>query len=196
MKKEDIKKMSDDEFIELLKKHLSKSMVNSIYNGKLSKQDKKKYRSVAITLGLLIGVIPLETAEQLFKKEAPFCLSVNVIIGSILLSYIICSKSRKKETQKKLNQFNDKLIKLKQDIENLSDEEFSILINCYDYIKNNEVIDELIDNINVVEIADKLLEINAVSLLKEFEESYNQNELVKHYKDSEIFKDKVYTKSN
>ena len=196
MTQEQIKNMNEEEFIELIKKYLPKYRVNRIYDNILSKNDKKNYRAVIITLGLLMGIIPIGIAEDIFNKEVPLSYTTITLLCGLLLSYVMCKNSRKKEYIKTKEEFNNRIIKLKNNIANLSDEEFNILIRCYDYIENNEVPNELFDCPNVLEIADKLLEINAVNLLKEFEILENINDIQNSYSDLNINKDKVYKKSN
>ena len=196
MTQEDIKNMNEDEFVELIKKYLPKYKVDKIYNNKLSKQDKRTNRSVVITLGLLMGVIPLGLGEELLKKEASLSLTAITFLSSMILSYIICNKSRKKEYIKTKEDFNDRLINLKNNITNLSEEEFVILSKCYEYIEENQLVDDIINSDKVLEIADELLDINAANILREFEVKLNEEELLNHYDDSEINMDNSYIKSN
>lgn len=169
MKLEDIKNMSDDEFIELIKKYLSYDIIKRMYEGKLNKKEKKTYKSVIITLGLATGAIPIMVIEEVLDTKISLGLTIVILTLSSIGSYIICSKERKKDYIQNQEKFNQRLIKLKNNIINLTEEEFDILVKCYEYIKNNEVPDEVFEDDNVLEITDELLSINATNILKEFE---------------------------
>lgn len=195
MTKEDINKISDEEFIELVKKYMPSYITGKIYNDKLCKKDKRTYRSVIITLGLVLGIIPTAIAEEFLKQEVSLEFITTTILSGIVISYIVCNKSRKKEAMLIRKQFDNKLTELKNKIINLSDDEFNILVKCYNYIEDNELADDAIKSYNVLEITDELLSINATNILKEFEVNLNEEKLLSHYDDSEINIDKAYTKS-
>lgn len=175
MTKDDLKIMDDDEFIELVKKYLPTYIIDKIYNDKLCKKDKRTYRSVIITLGLVLGIIPTAIAEEFLKQEVSLEFITTTILSGIVISYIVCNKSRKKEAMIIRKQFDNKLTELKNKIINLSDDEFNILVKCYNYIEDNELTDEVIESYNVLEITDELISINATNILKEFEESSEYN---------------------
>lgn len=193
---EEIKNMTEDEFIELIKKYLPNYKINKIYNNKPCKDDKRTYSAVIITLGILMGIIPIGIIEDLFNKKVPLSYTTITLTITLLLSYIICNKSRKKEYIKTKEEFNNRILNLKDNITNLSNEEFNILSECYYYIENNELPNEVIDNDKILRITEELLSINATNILREFESKEDINDYKNNYNDISIGYSKTMNKND
>ena len=91
-----IKDISDEEFINILKKYIPTDKVGEIYNNKLSRYEKKAYISTIIVLGSLLGVISIETLEALLKEDVSLELTSGMLLGSFVLSYILLISLSKK----------------------------------------------------------------------------------------------------
>ena len=89
--------------------------------------------------------------------------------------------------------FNSDLIDIKASISDLSEEEFNVLVSNYEYIIDNNIIN---DNKKVLEVIDKLLSINMVDILKEFEIENNLSEFSNNYEDERNNLDKTLIKGN
>lgn len=192
----DIKDISDDEFIEFLKKHLPKDKIDEIYNNKLSRYEKKAYISTIIVLGSLLGVISIETLEAVLKEGVSLELTGGMLLGSFVLSYITINKLKQKELSVRKNKFNKELIDIKTNICNLTEEEFNILVSCYEYIIDNNLIDDDNINLNVLDVINKLVSINMVDILKEFEIKNNSYETIIYYEDEKENLIKTHIKGN
>ena len=190
----DIKNISDDEFINILRKYIPKEIIDEIYNNKLTKYEKKAYRAVIIVLGLLLGVISIETLEFALKEGVSLELTSGMLLGSLVLSYITINKLKQKELAIRKDKFNKELIDIKVSISNLSEEEFNMLVSSYEYIIDNNLDSNI--NLNVLEVIDKLLSINATDVLKDFEIENNSSEVTIYYGDEKGNIDKTYIKGN
>ena len=190
----DIKNISDDEFIELLKSYLPKEKIDEIYNNKLTKINKKIYIYSIITLGTLMGIISVETLELLLKEDIPEDVIFGILTSTMILSYIIISKLKKKEFNLREDKYNKMLIDIKTNICNFSEEEFNILVSSYEDVINNDIVCNI--NSNVLEVINKLLSINAINILKGFEIKNNLFESSNQYEDKGDIFDKTYKKSN
>ena len=190
----DIKNISDEEFINILKKYIPKEIIDEIYNNKLTKYNKKAYIASIITLGSLLGIISIETLESILKEGVSLELTSVMLIGSMLPSYITINKLKQKELKVRKNKFNNDLKDIKASISDLSEEEFNMLVSSYEYIIDNNL--DGITNSNVLDVIDKLLSINATHILQEFEMKNNLSELSIHYGDGRNDLDKAYIKGN
>ena len=92
----DIKDISDEEFINILKKYIPTDKVVEIYNNKLSRYEKKAYISTIIVLGSLLGVISIEILEIALKEGVSLELTSGMLLGSFVLSYITINKLKQK----------------------------------------------------------------------------------------------------
>ena len=190
----DIKDISDEEFINILKKYIPTDKVDEIYNNKLSRYEKKAYISTIIVLGSLLGVISVEILETLIKEGVSLELTSGMLLGSMILSYITINKLKKKELSIIKDKFNKDLIDIKTNICNLSEEEFNILVSSYEYIMNNNLDTNI--NPNVLEVIDKLVSINAIAVLKDFEIENSSSELCLHYDEKKEKLIKTHIKGN
>ena len=92
-------------------------------------------------------------------------------------------KRRKIEIETELK---NNILNLKKSLEKLSDEEFNLLVDGINLINENKFDNELIKKSNVLVIANKLIELNATDLLKEFDYKQNENNVSYKYNDGEI----------
>lgn len=192
---EDIKNISDEEFINILKEYIPEETLDQIYNNKLTRYEKKAYKAIIIVLGLLLGTVSVETFDSLLKENISPEITSGILLGSMLLSYMTINKLKNKEFNIRKDKFNEELIDLKSDICNLSEEEFNILVFSYEYITHNDLIEDNI-NLNVLEVINKLLSINAIDVLKEFEIENNESKLSTYYEDKKENPIKTYIKGN
>lgn len=190
----DIKNISDDEFIEFFKNYLPKEKIDEIYNKKLSKNNKKIYIYSTITLGTLMDIISVETLDGILKQDVSQDLNFNILLGSMLLSYIIISKLKNKEFNLREEKFNKMLIDIKANICNLSLQEFNILVSSYEYIAHNNISCNI--NSNVLGVINKLLSINAINVLNDFEIENNLSKSSNHYEDNCDIFDKAYKRGD
>lgn len=190
----DIKDISDEEFINILKKYIPTDKVGEIYNNKLSRYEKKAYISTIIVLGSLLGVISIEILEIVLKEGVSLELTSGMLLGSFVLSYITINKLKQKELSVRKDKFNKELIDIKTNICNLTEEEFNILVSCYECILDNNL--NNITNLNVLEVINKLLSINMVDILKVLEIENNSYETIIYYEDEKENPIKTHIKGN
>lgn len=178
----DIKNISDDEFIKYFKKYLPKDKIDQIYNKKLSKINKKVFIYSTITLGTLMDIISVEMLEALLNENISEEFMLGILSGTMILSYIIISKLKNIEFNKKEDKFNEILIDIKTNICDFSEEEFNTLVFMHENIINDKIDCNI--SSNVLKVINKLLSINAIDILKDFEIQNNLFELSNYYEDN------------
>ena len=177
----DIKNISDEEFINILRKYIPEEIFGQIYNNKLSKYNKKAYIASILTIGSLLGIIGIETLEALIKEGVSLELTSYILLSSMILSYMVVSKIKNKEFNSRKDKFNDEIMQIKTMICNLSEEEFNKLVSSYEYIIDNNLDSNI--NLNILEVINKLLSINAIHILQEFEIENNESKLSIYYEE-------------
>lgn len=205
MKLEDIKNMSDEEFIELVKnmiKEEEKTEKNIIC------VNPKKFNHIDIItlLEYLICILGGEACGiglggivGTFKPNTDIIVTTGLVTGTIfsvifsLINYYYDKRQKNKDAERfkrrKIEietELKNNILNLKKSLEKLSDEEFNLLVDGINLINENKFDNELIKKSNVLVIANKLIELNATDLLKEFDDKQNENNVSYKYNDGEI----------
>ncbi len=197
MKLEDIKNMSDEEFIELVKKGIKEKNVIHFSPKQMKRLKVLEYVTTcslacAYTFGILSGTLVLVVPSENYKSvlRTAYFVMLPIVGGiSLLIKYHIDKNQEKEDAAnfiKKETELKNNILNLKKSIEKLSDEEFNLLIKAINLINENKFDNELIKKSDVLVIANKLIELNGASILKDFETSQNPNNVSCKYNDDGI----------
>lgn len=209
MKLENIKNMSDEYFIELVKNMIREEKTkeelpdNIIY---VSPEKFKrilnynKFGEIIIGAGIggiiaqIIAIISINLGASNDKATIIAGISWPVVTAIWIFGTHNDDKKQKNKDAERFKrrkieietELKNNILNLKKSLEKLSDEEFNLLVDGINLINENKFDNELIKKSNVLVIANKLIELNATDLLKEFDDEQNENNVSYKYNDGEI----------
>ncbi len=166
MTKEEIKNMSDEDFIKLI-------------NGldKINKEEKDgfiyKFHNIgyfdclaSVVMGLSTGVISTSVLHETgVDKVIAALVGVGINIAFTSSFLVLAYKENKRNKIEHFKLYND----LKKTLENLSKEEYDLLIKSIKLLEENKFDNKIIENSDVLLASNKLIELNATGLLDEYE---------------------------
>lgn len=217
MKLEDIKNMSDEEFIELVKKAIKEEKESKedlpdnviLVSPKKFKRILKLNRFGEVLTGVAIGglsaqviaIISMELGASNDKAAIIAGISWPVITAIWMLGTHNDEKRqqkiddenferRKVEIETKLK---NNILNLKKQLETLTDEDFELLIKNIEILQENKVNNDIIKSSNILLAANQLIELNATDILSEFETSWHQCKRNENYSDDAL--DMGYSKN-
>lgn len=223
MNLEEIKNMSDDDFLKLVKDVIKKEELAEIAKENLPKTIKKVslyadpkefYRCIRIKNFLEHMIVfmtaemsvltVLETIRNLIQNgyiQAETIASKENAIKIACLFFLILPlplvhSEHKKEKNRMMaleKKLDEDILKLKRSLENFSEKDFEMLMENIKALEETSISDDEIKPSNVVLVANQLIELNATGILNEFETMQAQNESHKNYNDDSL--DMSYSKN-
>lgn len=217
MKLEDIKNMSDEEFIELVKKTIKEEKeAKEDLPDNVIRVSPEKFKCIeklnnlcdyllGATVGGIIGVcggqIALDCGAYTNNaKTIALITCASFVVLSMPLVYFYKKSEKKKDAEyvehRKIEietELKNNILNLKKLLENLTDEDFELLARNIKVLEENQINNEIIRSSNVLLAANQLIELNATDILNEFETAQDQNKYNENYSDDAI--DMGYSKN-
>lgn len=210
------KKMSDEEFIELVKKAIKeeKETKEDLSDGVIHVSPEKFKRMVICNniaeylvgigvggvLAQVTGIIALYMGAS--EDKAKIIAGITWASVSVFwsLSTYFDKKGEKKEDaeyaeSRKIEietELKNNILNLKKLLESLTDEYFELLIKNVKILEQNKINNDIINSSNVLLAANELIELNATDILNEFE-SMQSDKTYKNYNDDAL--DMGYSKN-
>lgn len=137
--------------------------------------------------------LALEIPESLFDYETPWQISLVLAVLAYGAGYTLLNNKMKKEDSSKNEAFTKTLITLKRKIDSLHTEEFNLLVENKEQIKRENDNSKVLDMPKALDVANLLLDINATSILNEFEKT-EEHYMPRRYSDDSIEKESTIKK--
>lgn len=214
---EDIKKMSDEEFIELVKKAIKeeKEVKEDLPENVICVSPEKFKRIMktnefteylsCVAVGGLIGVLTT-VLTQYFGGNNSKSAIIGAVTASTLVVILPLLQYNDNKKQKKIDaehaerrkieieqELRNNILNLKKLLEGLTDEDLKLLIKNVKVLEQNKINNDIINSSNVLLAANQLIELNATDILSEFETVQAQYESENNYNDDAI--DMGYSKN-
>lgn len=217
MKLEDIKNMSDEEFIELVKKAIKEEKeAKEDLPDNVIRVSPKKFKRILrlnrfgeVLTGAAIGGLSAQVIAIISMELGASNDKATIIAGiswPVVTAIWILGTHNDEKRQKKIDDENferrkveietelkNNILNLKKQLESLTDEDFELLIENVKVLEQNKINNDIINSSNVLLAANQLIELNATDILSEFETNEHQDKYNENYIDDTL--DMGYSKN-